>query len=73
MELFQLRLRETRKNNALTQEAMADALGIAYRSYRRYETGEAEPGLFTATAIANYLKVSLDYLTGRTDNPKINP
>ena len=67
MEIFQERLRLVRKSKEITQEEAAKQLGISLRTYRRYETGEAEPGLFSAVAIANFYDVSLDYLTGRAD------
>ena len=67
MGIFQERLRTVRKSKHLTQEEVAKGLEISYRSYRRYEAGETEPNLSILVQIANYYDVSLDYLTGRTD------
>lgn len=67
MDIFRTRLRELRKKQKISQEDMAIKIGVAHRSYRRYETGEAEPGISTVIAIADVLDVSLDYLTGRTE------
>lgn len=35
--------KETRAAYKLTQQQMADKLGVQARSYQRYEAGEAEP------------------------------
>lgn len=67
MEIFQERLRLARKSKGITQEEAAKQLGISLRTYRRYETGEAEPGIITVVAIADLYKISIDYLTGRID------
>lgn len=48
---------------------MAKELGIVFRSYRRYECGDSEPTLSTFLQIAEYFRVSLDYLAGRSDDP----
>ena len=41
-------------------------------SISRYETEEREADYNTLIAIADYFNVSIDYLLGRTDNPKVN-
>lgn len=46
---------------------MADALGIALRSYQRYEEGTTEPNLDNLILISKKLEVSTDYLLGLTD------
>ena len=56
-----------REQNGLTQEQAAKEIGIAYRSYRRYEAGEREPGVTALIRIADYYGVTIDYLVGRTD------
>ncbi len=56
-----------REQNGLTQEQAAKEIGIAYRSYRRYEAGEREPGVTALIKIADYYGVTIDYLVGRTD------
>lgn len=38
----------------------------------QYETGAREPCFKDLIAIADYFDVSIDYLVGRTDNPKVN-
>lgn len=51
---------------------LAMDLNINQNSISRYETGEREADYATLIAFADYFNVSLDYLLGRTDNPKMN-
>jgi transcriptional regulator with XRE-family HTH domain len=67
MEKFSERLKICREKANLTQEDTAQALGIRYSTYRRYERGGTEPTISLAAQIAEYFHVSLDYLAGRTD------
>lgn len=41
-------------------------------SISRYENGEREADYATLILFADYFDVSVDYLLGRTDNPKVN-
>ena len=56
-----------RKEKHLTQEAIAEKMGIVLRSYRRYESGEREPVASTLVKMANFQQVTLDYLVGRSE------
>lgn len=67
-----LRLREIRRKKHISQLKLALDLGMNQNSISRYETGEREADYLTLVAFADYFNVSLDYLFGRTDNPKIN-
>lgn len=66
------RLRELRKKRNISQITLALDLSMNQNSISRYETGEREADYATLIAIADYFNVSIDYLLGRTDNPKIN-
>lgn len=67
-----IRLREIRRKKHISQLKLALDLGMNQNSISRYETGEREADYLTLVAFADYFNVSLDYLFGRTDNPKIN-
>ena len=54
-----------RKEKALSQEAVASALGMATRVYQRYEHGEREPQASVLITMADFFEVSLDELVGR--------
>ena len=69
-EIFAVRLREIREVRGFRLKDVAAALGIALRSYQRYEAGERQPDIDSLVALADYFNVSLDYLVGRLDNPK---
>ena len=47
-------------------------LALNQNSISRYETEVREADYKTLIAIADYFNVSVDYLLGRTDNPKVN-
>lgn len=67
-----MRLREIRKNKNISQLKLALELNMSQNTISRYETGEREPGITELIQIADYFDVSIDYLVGRTENPKIN-
>jgi len=70
MSIFADRLKECRKNIYKTQRDVGSDLGITERGYQNYETGTREPKMGTLTKLADYFDVSVDYLIGRSDNPK---
>lgn len=47
-------------------------LNTTQNTVSRYETGEREADYAMLIAIADYFGVSIDYLLGRTDNPRTN-
>jgi len=59
------------KNNTSTKD-LADYLEVQVRNVQRYLKGEQIPPSLKLIAIADYFDVSIDYLVGRTDNPKRN-
>lgn len=71
MSALVTRLDELKVSRKLLQKQVAEGSGIPLRTYRRYENGEREPSASTLIALADYFKVSTDYLLGRTDNPAV--
>lgn len=67
-----VRLKELRKKKGISQLRLATELNTTQNTISRYETGEREPGVDELIKIADYFNVSVDYLIGRTENPKIN-
>jgi len=67
-----MRLKELRKKKGISQLRLATELNTTQNTISRYETGEREPGIDELIKIADYFNVSVDYLVGRTENPKIN-
>ena len=64
-----LRIRDLREDNDLTQSQIAAYLLCDQSLYSRYECGKRELPLALAVRLADYYQVSLDYLVGR-DFPK---
>ena len=66
-----MRLKELRKKKGISQLRLATELNTTQNTISRYETGEREPGIDELIKIADYFNVSVDYLVGRTENPKM--
>ncbi|MEM9549512.1 MAG: helix-turn-helix transcriptional regulator [Bacteroidota bacterium] len=56
-----------RKEQGISQTALAAQLGIHKNVLGRYERNEVLPSIEIARKIADILDVSLDYLTGKVD------
>lgn len=66
------RIRLERENQEISQGKIAEKLGIKQTQYSRYERGVNEIPLHYIIEVANILNVSIDYLTERTENKKMN-
>lgn len=62
------RIRDLREDNDKTQRDVADHLNMQLTVYQRYERGEREIPLWAAIKLADYYKVTLDFLVGRSKN-----
>lgn len=58
------RLVELRKENKLSQEALAEKLGLSRQSISKWERAEASPDTDNLIALADLYKMSLDELLG---------
>ena len=65
------RLLELRKKRGMSQLYLAMELHMSQNTISRYETGAREPCIEHLIRIADYFDASIDYLVGRTDNPKL--
>lgn len=61
------RIRDLREDSDKRQMDIAMLLNMQLTVYQRYERGEREMPLWAAIKLADYYKVTLDYLVGRTD------
>lgn len=64
------RLVMLRTSKDLKQSDIKDALHLSREAYSTYERGTRLPNLDTLSLIADYYKVSTDYLLGLTDKPR---
>ncbi|HEY0826868.1 MAG TPA: helix-turn-helix transcriptional regulator [Bacilli bacterium] len=65
------RIAALRDKQKLTQEQLSVSLGISRAALSHYEKNRREPDYETLIKIANYFKVSMDYLVGRTNHPEV--
>lgn len=64
------RLRDLREDMDLTQQSLANYLGCNQTTYSRYETGETNVPIDILKKLAIYYDVSIDYITGLTNEKK---
>jgi len=68
MANFNNRLKFLRTSNELSQQALANKIGVSKSSINMYERGEREPGFETLERIADFFNVDIDYLLGKSDH-----
>jgi transcriptional regulator with XRE-family HTH domain len=73
MTLLGDRLREIRQEKGLSQEELAERVGLGRRQIHRYENGLSQPSGTIVSRIAMELKVSSDYLLGLVDGVGVEP
>ena len=64
--MIELRLRDLRKKNGLTQDEVAAHLKIARVTYSRYESGDNEMTYESLALLADLFSVGIDCLLGRS-------
>ncbi len=65
---FPQRLKELRLENGLTQKELAKSIEVGRTTISEYESGKIVPKQEGLLKIANYFDVSVDYLTGVSDD-----
>ena len=63
-------IRTLRLQHKLTQEQLADRLGVSYQSISRWENGVTYPDIEFLPAIAKHFSVTTDYLLGQDNVEK---
>lgn len=66
------RIRDLREDKDLTQTQMGVVLNCSQRVYSNYERGDIDIPTATLIKLADFHRVSVDYLLGRTDKPAMN-
>lgn len=64
------RIRDLREDHDLSQQQVADMLGITQRKYSYLETGVQSWTPELLVLLSRFYKVSVDYLLLETDNPR---
>lgn len=64
------RIRDLREDIDMTQTELSEKLGMHKTTYTNYEQGKHTVPLDFAVSLADFYKVSLDYIAGRTNFKK---
>ncbi len=62
-------LRGIREDRDIKQREVANYLNVSQNTYSQYETGVISLTAEVLIKLADYYKVSIDFLLDRTDNP----
>lgn len=69
---FSEKIIQARKTKALTQEDLADAVGVSRQAVSKWETEEAKPDLDKLVGLCKVLDLSMDYLClDKTQEPTL--
>lgn len=63
------RIAALREKSKLTQEELAAKIGISRASLSHYEKNRRDPDYTVLTRLADFFRVSVDYMLGRSDDP----
>ena len=66
------RIRDLREDHDLKQKHIAEYLCCSQQVYSNYELGQRDIPTDVLIRLADFYKVSIDYLLGQTNNPKRN-
>lgn len=64
------RVKDARTEKGISQEAISELVNVNSLTYKGYEGCKSDIPVFILVRLANALEVSLDFLTGRTDQEK---
>lgn len=64
------RMHELRTEKGISMKEAAARLGMPYTTYVNYEKGTREPNSETLILLAEFYNTSIDYLVGKSSNPK---
>ena len=70
MKIISERMRSLRESVKLSQMKLSKEFGISQSALARYETNDAMPPLELLLKYADYFDVSMDYIFGRTNDPR---
>ena len=69
---MEINLKLLRKKKRMTQIALQMATGIDQALLSKFEAGKRLPTTEALLILSDFYNVSIDYILGRTDNPKTN-
>lgn len=69
---FALNIKKLREERNLSQKDIADHLGVTRQAVNSYECGRREPDYQTLIKLADFFRVTVDFLLGRSSCKGIN-
>ena len=60
-------IKRLRQEYGISQQRLADAIGVSQPSINKYENHNIEPDIDVLKRLADYFNTSVDYLVGHTD------
>lgn len=70
MDNYYPRIKDLREDRDLSQQQIADYLGMKQPQYSRYERGLRDIPTDVLIRLAQYYHTSTDYILGLTNNPR---
>ena len=67
MSEFPKRLQQLRERRRISRRVLSELCGLSKNMIARYERGEQEPAIRAVMILAEYFRVSTDYLLGMKD------
>jgi transcriptional regulator with XRE-family HTH domain len=64
------RLKALRIQKEVSQQELANLLGISVRAWQYYEKDQRELNVSGIVKVSDFFDITSDYLLGRTDKPK---
>ncbi|MCL2087682.1 MAG: helix-turn-helix domain-containing protein [Oscillospiraceae bacterium] len=64
-------LKALRNKKGVSQQKLAESIGISQQSINKYENHNIEPDINTLMNLASYFSTSIDYLVGHTNIDRI--
>lgn len=71
--MYENRLRDLREDKYLKQKDLAELLNVHQTTYSDYELGRLNIPIASVHILADFYRVSIDYLLGRTNEKKPYP
>ena len=65
------RIRDLREDRDFTQKQVASVLACSQQVYSNYELGQRDIPTDILVKLSSFYRVSIDYILGISDNPKI--
>lgn len=61
------RLKELRQKKKISQQQLADIIGVSQQSVNKYENHNVEPDISLLIELADFFNTSVDYLIGHSE------